>query len=108
MRRILTDFARSRESQTRRHGEHVPLDEAILVWHTPRVDLLELDEAAHESGGGRSTQSPSCGGLRISLVDSVVEETAEGVARLSRKTSTATGAWRKIGLLCELTRTNDA
>ena len=46
MRRILIDVARSRRSLKRGGtAEHLPLDDAILVSNTPRVDLLDLDEA---------------------------------------------------------------
>src|SRR5207249_10624837 len=45
MRRILIDVARSRRSLKRGGtAEHLPLDDAILVSNTPRVDLLDLDE----------------------------------------------------------------
>jgi RNA polymerase sigma-70 factor (ECF subfamily) len=45
MRRILTDFARARRSLKRGGtAERVPLDE-ILVSSSPRVDLLDLDDA---------------------------------------------------------------
>jgi len=46
MRRILIDVARGRRSLKRGGtAEHLPLDDAILVSNTPRVDLLDLDEA---------------------------------------------------------------
>jgi RNA polymerase sigma factor (TIGR02999 family) len=46
MRRILTDFARSRRYQ-KRGGEarHVSLDESLVVSHEARADLLALDDA---------------------------------------------------------------
>ena len=46
MRRILTDFARSRRSLKRGgRAPHVSLDEALLVSQDPPADLLSLDEA---------------------------------------------------------------
>ena len=46
MRRILTDFARSRRSLKRGgRAAHVALDEALLVSQEPLVDLLALHEA---------------------------------------------------------------
>ncbi len=46
MRRILTDFARSRRS-IKRGGEaqHISLDEALIVSNEPHADLLALDDA---------------------------------------------------------------
>jgi len=46
MRRILTDFARSRRSLKRGgRAAHVALDEALLVSQQPQADLLALHEA---------------------------------------------------------------
>lgn len=46
MRRILTDFARSRRYQKRGGGAaHMPLDEAHVVGLQPDSELVELDEA---------------------------------------------------------------
>src|SRR5215469_15272791 len=46
MRRILTDFARSRRYQKRGGGAaHMPLDEDLVVGSQPDRDLIELDEA---------------------------------------------------------------
>jgi RNA polymerase sigma-70 factor (ECF subfamily) len=46
MRRILTDFARSRSYQKRGGGAaHMPLDEALVVGSQPDSELVELDEA---------------------------------------------------------------
>ena len=46
MRRILTDFARSRRSLKRGgRADHVALDEALLVSQEPQADLLALHEA---------------------------------------------------------------
>ena len=75
MRRILTDFARARKSQKRGGAApHVPLDE-VLVSSSPRVDLLDLDDAltrlaAVEKRQARVVELRFFGGLSI-------EETAE-------------------------------
>jgi RNA polymerase sigma-70 factor, ECF subfamily len=46
MRRILTDFARSRRYQKRGGGApHTPLDEALVVSSQPGMDLVALDDA---------------------------------------------------------------
>jgi len=46
MRRILTDFARSRRYQKRGGGAaHMPLDEAFVVGSQADSELVELDEA---------------------------------------------------------------
>ena len=48
MRRILTDYARSRLYQ-KRGGEvhHVPVDECSMATRSPRRDLIALDDALH-------------------------------------------------------------
>jgi RNA polymerase sigma factor (TIGR02999 family) len=48
MRRILTDYARSRLYQ-KRGGEvhHVPFDERSMAVRSPRRDLIALDDALH-------------------------------------------------------------
>ena len=46
MRRILTDFARSRNCQKREGGAvHISLDEGLLVASEKQADILALDEA---------------------------------------------------------------
>ena len=78
MRRILIDVARSRRSLKRGGtAEHLPLDEAILVSNTPRVDLLELDEAlrslaAVDQRRARVVELRFFGGLSV-------QETAEAL-----------------------------
>ena len=52
MRRILTDFARSRRSLKRGgRAAHVALDEALLVSQEPPADLLALHEALERLEG---------------------------------------------------------
>src|SRR6266446_1653621 len=78
MRRILIDVARSRRSLKRGGtAEHLPLDEAIRVSNTPRVDLLELDEAlrslaAVDQRRARVVELRFFGGLSV-------QETAEAL-----------------------------
>ena len=78
MRRILIDVARSRRSLKRGGtAAHVPLDDEILVSHTPRIDLLELDEAlkslaAVDPRKARVVELRFFGGLSV-------EETAEAL-----------------------------
>jgi RNA polymerase sigma-70 factor, ECF subfamily len=46
MRRILTDFARSRHYQKRGgDARHVTFDEALVVSHQPEADIAAIDEA---------------------------------------------------------------
>ncbi len=78
MRRILIDLARSRRSLKRGGtAAHVPLDDEILVSHTPRIDLLELDDAlkglaAVDPRKARVVELRFFGGLSV-------EETAEAL-----------------------------
>ena len=79
MRRILTDVARARNSQKRGGtAAHLPLDDAILVSHTPRIELLQLDDALHDLAKVNERQARVVelrffGGLNV-------EETAEVLA----------------------------
>jgi RNA polymerase sigma factor (TIGR02999 family) len=82
MRRILTDYARSRLYQ-KRGGEvhHVPFDECSMATRSPRRDLIALDDALHSLAqldkrksqvvelrvfGGMSIEE-TAGALRISI-----------------------------------------
>ena len=79
MRRILTDVARARTSQKRGGtAAHLPLDDAILVSHTPRIELLQLDDALRDLAKinerqARVVELRFFGGLNV-------EETAEVLA----------------------------
>ena len=76
MRRILTDFARSRRYLKRGgDAQHVSLDEALVVSEEPRADVLALDDAlnslsAFDERKGKVVELRFFGGL-------TVEETAE-------------------------------
>lgn len=87
MRRILTDFARARNSQKRGgSAEHLPLDDEILVSTTPRVDLLALDDAlsalaaVHERQA-RVVELRFFGGLSVEETAEVLQVSAETVHR---------------------------
>jgi RNA polymerase sigma-70 factor (ECF subfamily) len=102
MRRILIDFARSRKSLKRGGtAEHVPLDDAVLVSHKPRIELLELDDAltnlaAVDQRRARVVELRFFGGLSV-------QETAE-VLRVSPETVHRDWRLAKEWLLRELTR----
>jgi len=94
MRRILIDVARSRRSLKRGgSAEHLPLDDAILVSNTPRVDLLDLDEAlqklaAVDARQARVVELRFFGGLSVdesALVLHVSPETVHRDWRLAKE-----------------------
>lgn len=100
MRRILTDFARSRRS-LKRGGQvaHVALDESLVVSEDPRADLVALHEALGrlESFDQRKSQVVELrfyGGLSV-------KETAE-VLKVSPETVYRDWRLAKDWLLCEL------
>jgi RNA polymerase sigma factor (TIGR02999 family) len=76
MRRILTDFARSRHYQKRGGGAvHLPLDEALVISREPDADLVAVDDAlkalaAIDERKSRVVELRFFGGLSV-------EETAE-------------------------------
>jgi RNA polymerase sigma-70 factor, ECF subfamily len=100
MRRILTDFARSRRSLKRGGtAAHVAVDEALLVSKEPRADLLALHEALErlETLDQRKSQVVELrffGGLSVQETADVLQVSPETVLR----------DWRvaKAWLLCEL------
>jgi len=87
MRRILTDMARARRSLKRgASAEHLPLDDEILVSHSPRVDLLELDEAltslaAVDHRQARVVELRFFGGLSVQETADVLHVSPETVHR---------------------------
>lgn len=101
MRRVLTDFARSR-GYVKRGGDspHVALDEALLVSPEPPTDLVALDEglnalAAIDPRKSQVVELRFFGGLNV-------QETAE-VLKVS--TETVKRDWRlaRVWLLREMT-----
>ncbi len=100
MRRILTDFARSRRNQ-KRGGEvvHLALDEALIVSRGPRADLLALEDAllalaTIDERKSRVIELRFFGGLSV-------EETAE-VLKVSPETVMRDWKLAKVWLLHEL------
>src|ERR1041384_14336 len=87
MRRILTDAPRARRSLNRGgDAEHGSLDEAVLVSSTPRVELLELDEAltslaAVEPRRARVVELRFFGGLGVEETAAALQVSAERVHR---------------------------
>jgi len=87
MRRILIDFARARTTQKRGgSGEHLPLDDEILVCNTPRVDLLALDDAlkalaAVDERQARVVELRFFGGLEVRETAEVLRVSPETVHR---------------------------
>jgi RNA polymerase sigma-70 factor (ECF subfamily) len=100
MRRILTDFARSRNYQKRGgNPQPVNLDEATLVTAAPTIDIVALDFALNrlEEEDGRKSKVVELrffGGL-------TVEETAE-VLQISPETVMRDWGMARVWLLREL------
>ncbi len=87
MRRILTDMARARRSLKRGgSADHLPLDDEILVSNSPRVDLLELDEAltslaAVDQRQARVVELRFFGGLSVQETAEALQVSPETVHR---------------------------
>ena len=87
MRRILTDMARARRSLKRGgSADHLPLDDEILVSNSPRVDLLELDEAltslaAVDQRQARVVELRFFGGLSVAETAEALHVSPETVHR---------------------------
>lgn len=87
MRRILIDFARSRDSQKRRgKARHVDLDEALLVTAEPDFDLVALDGALNrlakvDERQSRVVELRFFGGLDIKETAEVLKVSADTVMR---------------------------
>ena len=86
MRRILTDFARARKSQKRGGAApHVSLED-VLVSSSPRIDLLELDDAltslaAVDPRQARVVELRFFGGLSVQETAEVLHVSPETVHR---------------------------
>jgi len=104
MRRILTDFARSRRALKRGgQASHIALDEALIVSQVPRADILSLHEALErletlDRRKSRVVELRFFGGLSVKETADVLNVSAETVSR----------DWRfaKDWLLCELRTVN--
>lgn len=87
MRRILTDFARSRRYQKRGGGAiPVPLDEALVVGSQPDSDLVALDDALKrlamlDERKGRVVELRFFGGLDVKEIAEVLKVSKETVMR---------------------------
>lgn len=87
MRRILTDFARSRGYQKRGGGaRHVPLDEGCMASAEPGVDLIALEDALTRLGATDVRKSKVVelrffGGLTVDETAEVLQVSGETVMR---------------------------
>jgi RNA polymerase sigma factor (TIGR02999 family) len=87
MRRILTDFARSRGFQKRGAGApHIPLDEAMVISAEPAIDLVALEQALSRLGETDLRKSKVVelrffGGLTIEQTAEVLQISPETVTR---------------------------
>jgi RNA polymerase sigma factor (TIGR02999 family) len=86
MRRILIDYARARRTLKRGGtADHIPLDD-VLVSSTPRIDLLELDEALQRldvvnARQARVVELRFFGGLSVAEAAEVLQVSPETVHR---------------------------
>jgi len=87
MRRILTDFARSRRFQKRGGGApHLVFDEGMFVSPQPHTDLLELDEALKglavvDERKSRVVELRFFGGLSVKETAEVLNVSSDTVMR---------------------------
>jgi RNA polymerase sigma-70 factor (ECF subfamily) len=87
MRRVLTDFARSRHYQKRGGGAApLPLDEALVVGSEPDADLVALDDALKrlakvDERKGRVVELRFFGGLDVKETAEVLKVSDETVMR---------------------------
>jgi RNA polymerase sigma factor (TIGR02999 family) len=87
MRRILTDFARSRRYQKRGGGAaHMPLEEALVVGSQTDSELVELDEALKklalvDERKSRVVELRFFGGLDVKETAEVLNVSSETVMR---------------------------
>ena len=87
MRRILTDFARSRQYQKRGgNAVHVPLDEGLTISREPDGDLVAVDDAlkalaALDERKSRVVELRFFGGLSVDETAEVLKVSADTVMR---------------------------
>lgn len=87
MRRVLTDFARSRGYIKRGgHSPHIALDEALLISREPPADLLALDDslnalAAFDPRKSDVVELRFFGGLSVEETATVLKVSPETVKR---------------------------
>jgi len=105
IRHILVDHARDRGSSKRGAGAaHLPIDETVLGTPTPKVEVLDLDEALTslsmiDSRKARVVELRYFGGLSVAEV--------AGVLDISKETAQRDWTMAKAWLLRELTGTGN-
>ena len=102
MRRILTDFARSRRCLKRGgRAELIPLDEVLVISNEPRADLVALDDALKSL---ETLDQRKCQVVELRFFGGLsVKETAE-VLHVSPETVLRDWRLAKDWLLCELSK----
>jgi len=102
MRRILVDFARSRNYLKRGAGaQQVTLDEAMMISEAPDVDLVELDRALAQLAAVDARKSQV---VELRFFGGLTEEEAAEVLKVSSETVRRDLRLAKTWLLREMDR----
>jgi RNA polymerase sigma factor (TIGR02999 family) len=102
MRRILVDFARSRNYLKRGAGaQQVTLDEAMMISEAPDVDLVELDRALAQLAAVDARKSQV---VELRFFGGLTEEEAAEVLKVSPETVRRDLRLAKTWLLREMDR----
>ncbi len=105
MRRILVDFARSREYQKRGgDAKKVSLDESLFVSPEPGADLIRIDEAL---GALAEFDARKAKVVELRFFGGMTEEETAEVLHVSRETVKRDWRLARNWLLCELTDGGD-
>jgi len=100
MRRILVDFARSRNYLKRGAGaQQVPLDEAMVISEAPDLDVVELDRALGELATVDARKSQV---VELRFFGGLTEEEAAEVLKVSPETIRRDMRLAKTWLLREM------
>ena len=100
MRRILVDFARSRNYLKRGAGaQQVPLDEALVISEAPDLDIVELDRALGELAVVDARKSQV---VELRFFGGLTEEEAAEVLKVSPETIRRDMRLAKTWLLREM------
>ena len=100
MRRILVDFARSRNYLKRGAGaQQVPLDEAMVISEAPDLDIVELDRALGELAAVDARKSQV---VELRFFGGLTEEEAAEVLKVSPETIRRDMRLAKTWLLREM------
>jgi len=103
MRRILVDFARSRNYLKRGAGaQQVTLDEAMMISEAPDVDLVELDRALQQLAAVDARKSQV---VELRFFGGLTEEEAAEVLKVSPETVRRDLRMAKTWLLREMDKT---